>query len=121
MTGSVGGRPEIEDHHVVLGMVDDLAERQFELDAPAPAEAALEHRQLHPLAIPIHQPEHTAPAARIADVVGDDVEVLVGAAGARCRPRISTRTGTVLAVHQRGSIAGNSAISSIRCRPNRRA
>src|SRR5271155_316168 len=49
-----GGRAEVEDHDVVPHMVDNLAEREFQLDAPAPAQSALEDRELQPFAVPVH-------------------------------------------------------------------
>src|SRR6202043_2987695 len=72
-----GGWAEIEDHHVVLRMVEDLYEGEFQLDASALAQAALEHRELQPFPVAVHQSEDAAPAALVGDIVRDDVEVLV--------------------------------------------
>src|SRR5262249_4720219 len=96
---------------------------EFELDAAPPAEAALEHRELHPFAVTVHQAENAAPAALVRDVVGDDVEVLVGAAPAQRSPALHAAILAMAAVaaHQRGSIAGSSAISPIKWRPKSRA
>src|SRR5207247_1389694 len=35
---------------------------------------ALEHRELQPAAVAVHQLEHASPALVVADVVGDDIE-----------------------------------------------
>src|SRR5258705_12448644 len=64
-----GSRAEVEDHHMVLRVVDDLPKRELQLDAPPLVQAALEDRKLQPLPISIHQTENTAPTARVADVV----------------------------------------------------
>ena len=54
-------RTELEDDDMVFDVVDRFFERQFELDPPPPAESALEHRQLHPFTISLHDTENAPP------------------------------------------------------------
>src|SRR5258708_16479992 len=100
---------------MVLGVGDDFRNRELQLDASPLAQAALEDRQLQPLAIPVLQTENAAPTARVADVVGDDIEVLPRTTPPQRAPVIGA-----VAARNRGSIAGSPAISPITCRPSRR-
>src|SRR5581483_2766729 len=71
----VGG-PQVENQHVVVAAVDRLLEAARHLGAAAGREPALEHGELQPAAVTLHQLEHAPPAPVVRDVVGDDVEAL---------------------------------------------
>ena len=58
-----GSRTEVEDDYVIFGVVDDLFKRELQLDPAPSAQAALEDRQLHPLAVSVHDPKNAAPTA----------------------------------------------------------
>ena len=69
---------DVHQHDVILGMIDHRVEARNQIGVPAAAQAALEDRELDPLAVPLHQLEHPPPPLGVADVVDDDVEVLHG-------------------------------------------
>lgn len=58
--------------------IDQIVDARNQLRVPAAAEATLEHRELHPLAVALHQLEHAPPPLGVGDVVDDDVEMLHG-------------------------------------------
>src|SRR5579883_1425527 len=70
-------RPDIDEQDMILAILHQLAQPRFELCAPPPREAALEHGKLEPLAIAVHCLEHAPPPLLVGDVVGDDKQALV--------------------------------------------
>ena len=61
---------------MVLPMIDQIVEACNQFGVASPAQPALEHGELHPLAVSLHLPEDAAPSFGVGDVVDDDVEVL---------------------------------------------
>ena len=67
---------DVDQHDMILRMIDHPVEARNQVRVSAAAQAALEDRKLHPLAVSLHQLEDAAPPLGVADVVDDDVEVL---------------------------------------------
>ena len=72
------GDADVDQHDVILCMIDHPVEPRNQIGVPAAAEAALEDGELDPLAVALHQLEHPSPPLGGTDVVDDDVEVLHG-------------------------------------------
>ena len=73
------GDADVDEDYMVGPMIDQSVEACNQFRVAAPAQAALEHGELHPLAVALHLPEHAAPPFGVGDVVDDDVEMLHGA------------------------------------------
>jgi CRISPR-associated protein Csb2 len=69
-------RTQVEDQDVVFPAVDCLLQAARQLGAAPRGQPALEHGELQPAAVAVHQLEDAAPALVVRDVVGDDVEPL---------------------------------------------
>src|SRR5260370_32995711 len=63
---------DVHEEDLVLVVIDDAAEAGTELDERAMRELGAEYRQLHVLAVSLHEPKHVAQAFGVADVVRDD-------------------------------------------------
>ena len=74
--GHAVGGADVDEHDVVLGMIDHSVEARNQIGVAAAAETALEDGELDPFAVSLHQLEDAAPPSGVADVVDDDVEVL---------------------------------------------
>ena len=61
---------------MIFAGMDRGFEAARQLDAPLRAEPALEHGELEPAPVAVHQLEHATPAAVVGNVIGDDVETL---------------------------------------------
>src|SRR5579885_2352495 len=70
-------RPDIDQKHTVLAVLDQLAQPRLKLGAAPPREPALENGKLQPLAVSMHGLEHASPAFRIRNIVGDDKQAFV--------------------------------------------
>lgn len=68
-------RTEVHGKHVVLLMVEDTIKQRDQFSMPPGTEPALEHRQLQPLTMALHQAEHPSPALLVGDIIGDHVKV----------------------------------------------
>src|SRR5690625_4895948 len=69
-------RSKVHNDDMIVGVVDDLIERRRHFRVAPCRESALENRKLQPLAVAFHELEYGAPSLRVANVVGDDVQVL---------------------------------------------
>ena len=54
--------------------MDHLLQAPRHLGAPLRVQPTLEHRELQPVTVAVHQAEHPPPAPLVGDVVGDDIE-----------------------------------------------
>src|SRR5579885_863264 len=83
--------PDINQEHVVLAVLYQLAQPRLELGAAPPREPALDNGKLQPLAIAVHGLEHAPPALRVGNVVGDDKQAFVRhrACSARQKMRVA--------------------------------
>ena len=70
------GDADVDEHHVIFPMVYQTIEFGNQFGLTAAVHPTLEHGELDPSAVAVHELEYLSPAARIGDVVGDDVEML---------------------------------------------
>lgn len=73
---AIGGS-NVEYHHVIVSVQDDAVEQRDHLSVAPARKSALEHRQLQPLTVSIHQPEYSPPTTLIANIVGDDKDSIL--------------------------------------------
>src|SRR5579885_2644894 len=73
-------RSDIDQKHIVLAVLYQLAQPRLELGAAPPREAALENGKLQPLAISMHGLEHAPPPFRFGNIVSDDKQEFVNLA-----------------------------------------
>ena len=64
---------DVYNQDVVLGMAHRFAERGLELEHPDAGQATLEHGELHPGTVALHDPEYAAPSLRLGNVIADDI------------------------------------------------
>ena len=72
---NVLGWTKIKDKHVVLNVVDNLADCRLHLEDANPVEATLKHRQLQPRTEAVHGLEKASPPTLVANIIADDVEM----------------------------------------------
>lgn len=65
-------RPQIEEQHLILIMLDLRAKATFELDSLSRIQFALEHGELHVAPISAHEFVDATEALIVAYIVGDD-------------------------------------------------
>ena len=70
------GNADVDEHDMILGVIDHPVESCNQIGVATAAQTALEDRKLYPFSESLHQLEHAAPTLRVGDVVDDDVEVL---------------------------------------------
>src|SRR5690606_4460667 len=68
---------DIHDEHMVLAMMNELVEQGHQLGMSPSRQPALEHGELKPFAIAVHYIVDGAPALRVTDVIGDDVQMII--------------------------------------------
>jgi hypothetical protein len=96
-------KPDINENHVVVRMVNDAVQECNELGVTLDREAALKQRELQPLAKTLHDTEHTSPPLRVGDVVRHKIKVFFAHRGStRCEVRILGQLTEQVATEQPG-------------------
>lgn len=84
-------RPYVDEQDMIRLVINNSVYERNELCLTLLAETTLEYGVLNPLSVPIHHFERATPAPRIADIVSDDINVLVFHLSARRKIRVLSK------------------------------